>query len=119
MPVLEAMLNTHDITLERPLNSTAGGDSNMKVTHQGLSAVVSDDNQFSRDPGTGVAERVLVTTALFHPYEGDGRLIDVQSGDFIIYPDYREITQRRLVTSVNPVYMLGILDHLVVKAERP
>ena len=105
--------------LSRRLDQQAGGDANRRVIHEGLSAHVREVSEFVRNEGSGVAERVLITRMLFHPFDRKGVVLDIEAGDFVAYPDYRGITQERQITAVDPVTVLGSLDSLIVEAERP
>lgn len=119
MPVPDVILNTDNVSISRPIDQMSGGDTNNKVVHNDLRAHVRVQSRFIREEAGGVAERILVTKMLFQPFDREGFTLDIQSGDFVRFPDYRGILQERLVTMVDPVSVNGRLDHIVVEAEEP
>jgi hypothetical protein len=113
VPFYDAWANT-ELSIWRRRGETAGGDPCFLLSHSSVPGFIDAVNEYTRRTVLG-RERVITAKAILPPIDASGETLDLQGGDELRFTDYRGVSQQREVVSVRPIFLFGILDHIIVE----
>ncbi len=116
MPLLDHMLNTQDVAIQRNGAYLDGGDRSKITIHIGLRAKVQNASALSQEGRVRGASNE--TIFWMRHITAKGEKLDIKEGDEITWPDWQGDRQVSTVRLVLPIYdgFGGRLDHLLVEA---
>lgn len=116
MPLLDHMLTTNDIAIQRAGVYEDGGDRSRITIYTGLRAKIVNDNTLTIDERARSSSNV--TRFLMRHLTQQGEDLDIQEGDEISWPDWRGDRQISRVEKVIARFdgFGGRIDHLDIEA---